>query len=55
VAVKAAATPKPAAVPVPSFQDEEKSTVLSTAVAGVLAVVTWGTAGVLAYYSMMSQ
>jgi hypothetical protein len=44
------------AVPVPAYvPEEEKSTVVSTAVAGVLALVTWGTAGILGYYVFMGQ
>jgi hypothetical protein len=42
-----AASPAPATSPIaPSYQDEP-STTLTTVLAGVLAVLTWGTAGVL--------
>jgi hypothetical protein len=55
-AMKAAA-PKPAgAVPVPAYiPEEEKSTVVSTAVAAALMVATCGTAVILGYYALVVQ
>jgi hypothetical protein len=46
VAAGGAVVPGVAAVPAAQFQ-EERSTTLTTVLAAVLAVVTWGTAGVL--------
>jgi hypothetical protein len=63
VAVKAGeAKPKvvataPAAVPVPAMrfpEESEASTLYTTIAAGALAVLTWGTALLLAYYSLSS-
>jgi hypothetical protein len=58
---KVVAAPKPVAagaVPVPAMPvqyQEEGSTTLTTALAGVLALATWGTAGVLfaSYFGMI--
>jgi len=49
IAKPALGTAAPAVVAAPStqFQEEEASTVLTTVLAGVLAVLTWGTAAIL--------
>jgi hypothetical protein len=58
-AIKGAeAKPKAAAAKSPStvkYEEEPASTLLTTVAAGVLAALTWGTAAILGYYSLLAQ
>jgi hypothetical protein len=53
--VTGTAVPAPAVAATPTQFQEEGSTTLTTALAGVLAILTWGTAGVLlaSYFALI--